>query len=120
MNTYPSRPVLKVPIAKIPFMCFRVVTRGLYPALVKKNVERNIQTCYKVGLDAFTFEVVTDNPLHLHKSPKIRELVVPSGYVTNNNSLFKARALQYCNEPEMKLKKTLALILVLKEVSQKI
>ena len=103
MNTFPSVPVLKQPKAKIPFMCFRVVTRGLYPELVRKNVERNIQTCYKVGLDNFKFEVVTDNVLHLQKSALVRELVVPPSYVTKNNSLFKARALQYCNEPEVNI-----------------
>lgn len=103
MNMFPPMPVLRLPKAKIPFMCFRVVTRGLYPDLVKKNVETNIQTCYKVGLDNFKFEVVTDNALHLQKSALVRELVVPTGYVTKRNSLFKARALQYCNEPEVNI-----------------
>ena len=99
MSTYPKAPTLKLPKANIPFMCFRVVTRGLYPDLVKKNVERNIQTCYKAGIDNFKFQVVTDNSLNLQKSSLVHELVVPAVYVTMNNSLFKARALQYCNEP---------------------
>ena len=99
MSTYPKAPTLKLPKANIPFMCFRVVTRGLYPDLVKKNVERNIQTCYKAGIDNFKFQVVTDNSLNLQKSSLVHELVVPAIYVTMNNSLFKALALQYCNEP---------------------
>lgn len=103
MNTFPQAPKLKQVKAKIPFMCFRVVTRGLYPDLVKNNVERNIKTCYKVGLDNFKFEVVTDNALHLPKTALIRELVVPSDYQTRKNSLFKARALQYCNEPAVSI-----------------
>lgn len=103
MNTFPPAPTLQEVRAKIPFMCFRVVTRGMYPDLVKRNVERNIEICYKVGLDNFKFEVVTDNALNLPKSALVRELVVPSGYVTQRNSLFKARALQYCNEPSVNI-----------------
>jgi len=103
MNTFPQAPTLRVVKAKIPFMCFRVVTRGNYPELVKNNVERNIKTCYKVGLDNFKFEVVTDNALNLPKTALVREMVVPSDYKTRNNSLFKARALQYCNEPAVSI-----------------
>lgn len=103
MNTFPTAPTLQEVKAKIPFMCFRVVTRGNYPDLVKLNVERNIETCYRVGLDNFKFEVVTDNALHLPKSALVRELVVPNDYVTKRNSLFKARALQYCCEPAVNI-----------------
>lgn len=103
MNTFPPPPTLQEVKAKIPFMCFRVVTRGLYPDLVRKNVERNVKTCYKIGLDNFKFEVVTDNALNLPKSALVRELVVPNDYVTKKNSLFKARALQYCNEPSVNI-----------------
>lgn len=103
MNTFPAPPTLEAVKAKIPFLCFRVVTRGLYPDLVKTNVERNIKTCYKVGLDNFKFEVVTDNALNLPKSALVRELVVPNDYQTLKHSLFKARALQYCNEPSVNI-----------------
>lgn len=89
MNTFPAPPTLEADKAKIPFLCFRVVTRGLYPDLVKTNVERNIKTCYKVGLDNFKFEVVTDNALNLPKSALVRELVVPNDYQTLNNSLLR-------------------------------
>jgi egghead protein (zeste-white 4 protein) len=89
MNTFPAPPTLESVKAKIPFLCFRVVTRGLYPDLVKTNVERNIKTCYKVGLDNFKFEVVTDNALNLPKSALVRELVVPNDYQTLNNSLLR-------------------------------
>jgi egghead protein (zeste-white 4 protein) len=103
MNTFPAPPTLEAVKAKIPFLFFRVVTRGLYPDLVKTNVERNIKTCYKVGLDNFKFEVVTDNALNLPKYALVRELVVPNDYQTLKNSLFKARALQYCNEPAVNI-----------------
>jgi len=103
MNTFPAAPKLEVDKSKIPFLCFRVVTRGNYPDLVRSNVERNIKTCYRVGLDNFKFEVVTDNALNLPKNALVRELVVPVDYQTRKRSLFKARALQYCNEPAVNI-----------------
>lgn len=72
-----------------PFISFRVVTRGDYPNLVKKNVDRNMETCLKVGLDNFLIEVVTDKPLNLSKHPRLREVVVPSTYSTRTGALFK-------------------------------
>jgi len=86
-----------------PFLCFRTVTRGTYKSLVHKNVERNLETVKKVGLENFVIEVVTDNPLDLKKQPHVREIVVPENYVTNNKTLYKARALQYCLEEEVNL-----------------
>ena len=87
----------------IPFLCFRVVTRGLYGDLVKRNVETNINTCYNVGLQNFKFEIVTDKPLNLDKSAVVREIVVPANYITRNKSLYKARALSYCNESNVNI-----------------
>ncbi|XP_054158406.1 beta-1,4-mannosyltransferase egh-like [Oppia nitens] len=81
---------------KIPFLCIRVVTRGDYPQLVRKNVDRNMKTCLSAGLRDFIIEVVTDRAIGLKTSTKIRELVVPDGYRTKSGALFKARALQYC------------------------
>ncbi|KAK3611924.1 hypothetical protein CHS0354_014000 [Potamilus streckersoni] len=103
MNLWPTGPKFQVPKTRIPFLCFRVVTRGLFPDLVKSNVNRNIEVCYKAGLDNFKFEVVTDNSLNLPKSALIRELVVPETYVTRNNSHFKARALQYCLQSDINI-----------------
>ena len=76
------------------FLCFRVVTRGLFPNLVKNVTERNLQTCQKFGLKNFKFEIVTDNQLNLTSAHNVR--VVPSEYRTPNGTLFKARALNYC------------------------
>ncbi|XP_064607930.1 beta-1,4-mannosyltransferase egh-like [Liolophura sinensis] len=84
-----------------PFICFRVVTRGLFPELVQQNVEKNRETCLKSGLAKFMFEVVTDRPIYLLENKFTLEQVVPPYYQTPNNSLFKARALHYCNEPEI-------------------
>ena len=81
-----------------PFLSFRVVTRGLFPELVAKNVERNLETCYKVGLEHFQIEVVTDRPIHLPAQRHVREIVVPEDYRPPNGCKFKARALQYCLE----------------------
>lgn len=79
-----------------PFICFRVVTRGLYPTLVENVTEKNLQTCQKFGLKNFKFEIVTDNSLNLPLSHAVREVVVPNEYRTPNRTLFKARALHYC------------------------
>ncbi|XP_054158389.1 beta-1,4-mannosyltransferase egh-like [Oppia nitens] len=80
----------------IPFLCIRVVTRGDYPQLVRKNVDRNMKTCLSSGLRDFIIEVVNDRTIGLKTSTKIRELVVPDGYRTKSGALFKTRALQYC------------------------
>jgi len=86
-----------------PFLCFRVVTRGTYKSLVHNNVDRNLEVLKKVGLENFVIEVVTDNALDLKKQPYVREIVVPTSYVTNNKTLYKARALQYCLEEGVNL-----------------
>ncbi|XP_071126267.1 beta-1,4-mannosyltransferase egh-like [Mytilus edulis] len=97
-NTHPRKPKLKMSTLFGPFICFRVVTRGTYPDLVKRNVGRNIEMCSLVGLDNYIFEVVTDKSIDMQKSTRARELVVPSTYTTANGTLYKARALQYCLE----------------------
>lgn len=90
----------------LPHFCFRVVTRGLYPDLVQRNVNKNYQTCIESGLTNFVIEVVTDkeiNPNYLTDTTKIRQLVVPNSYKTSTNAMFKARALQYALEPKNSL-----------------
>lgn len=97
-NTHPAKPKLKTSTLFGPCICFRVVTRGTFPELVKKNVERNIEVCSRIGLDNYIIEVVTDKAVNLLKSPRHREVVVPTQYKTKNNTLYKARALNYCLE----------------------
>jgi len=98
-NTHPPKPKLKTSTLFGPFICIRVVTRGTFPDLIKKNVERNIEVCSRIGLDNYILEVVTDNAMSLPKSPRVREVVVPAKYKTKNHTLYKARALNYCLEP---------------------
>ncbi|XP_061164587.1 beta-1,4-mannosyltransferase egh-like [Saccostrea echinata] len=81
-----------------PLVCFRVVTKGTCPTLVKNNVERNINTCSGLGLSNFIFEVVTDKAINIPKNLFVREIVVPFNYRTSKRTLYKARALQYCLE----------------------
>lgn len=83
-----------------PFINIRVVTRGLYPDLVRRNVERNLRICEEFGLDKFVIEVVTDREIvGLPRSHKVSQIVVPSDYRTKTGAKFKARALQYALEP---------------------
>ena len=98
----PFRVPDKQPIGlNLPFICFRVVTKGFYPKLVKDNTRQNIELCRKLGLKSFKFEIVTDNGLNIEKGQDICETIVPENYQTKNGSLYKARALQYCLEPSV-------------------
>lgn len=100
-SVFPPKPRLQRSPLLGPFLCFRVVTRGLFPQLVRENLEHNLAVCNNVDLQNFLFEVVTDLPIHLPKTSRVREVVVPSEYRTRRGTLFKARALQYSLEPEV-------------------
>jgi egghead protein (zeste-white 4 protein) len=77
-----------------PFVCVRVVTRGDFADLVKRNVQRNMKTLLDVGLEHFIIEVATDKPLGLPPNNRIREIVIPSDYVTKTGALFKVRRFE--------------------------
>ena len=57
LNTFPDTPKLKSSPLLAPFICVRVVTRGIYPNLVKKTVRQNLNTLLDVGLENFTVQV---------------------------------------------------------------
>lgn len=83
-------------------ICFRVVTRGLYPDLVRRNLNRNLLTCTSSNLKDFSFEIVTDTSLDCLTSlndKRVRQIVVPQNYRSSTGAMFKARALQYALEP---------------------
>ncbi|GMR45077.1 hypothetical protein PMAYCL1PPCAC_15272, partial [Pristionchus mayeri] len=100
-NPFREKVHLKAVPLLSPFVCFRVVTRGLYPRLVKDNVKLNIDVCKMVGMTNFMFEVVTDKGIDFSGVSLVREIVVPRNYETKSGALFKARALQYCLEDEV-------------------
>ena len=88
-------------IHKIPqkSICFRVVTRGTYPQLVKKNLEYNISVLKGFEKLKYKYEVVTDNKIgDINIIERCYELVVPEEYSTKTGAKFKARALQYAME----------------------
>ncbi|KFB41556.1 AGAP000868-PA-like protein [Anopheles sinensis] len=98
-NAFPDQVILNGSPIFCPPICVRVVTRGDYPDLVRRNVLRNLNTCLETGLENFHIEVVTDRPIGLgDRDRRIREIVVPTQYRTKTGALFKARALQYCLE----------------------
>ena len=87
----------------VPFICFRVVTKGMYPKLVKDTTFMNMEVCRRVGLKNCKFEIVTDKSVSVGKHQDIRETVVPDNYQTKNNALYKARALQWSLEPNVNI-----------------
>lgn len=101
LNVFRPSSKLVAPLTNGPFLCFRVVTRGLYPNLVNQNVRYNRKVCEKAGLRHYSFEVVTDTSVQLQPDDRSREIVVPAEYMTPNGALFKARALQYTLEPDV-------------------
>ncbi|QQP38575.1 Uncharacterized protein FKW44_019185, partial [Caligus rogercresseyi] len=99
-NAFPPPVSLKTesPPQDWPFICFRVVTRGLYPSLVKRTLEENLHIIRSLGLENFIIEVVTDTPIGLPEAKSSREVLVPTDYKPTSGALNKARALQYCLE----------------------
>lgn len=81
-------------------ICFRVVTRGTFPDLVKTNLDINMSILKQYPGLKYTYEIVTDISIGLGnvKKSHVYEVVVPNGYVTKNNARYKARALQYAIE----------------------
>ncbi|XP_058124267.1 beta-1,4-mannosyltransferase egh-like [Anopheles ziemanni] len=100
-NAFPDQVILNGSPLYCPPICVRVVTRGDYPNLVRRNVLRNLNTCLETGLEKFHIEVITDRPIGLGRDRWIREIIVPPRYHTKTGALFKARALQYCLEDEV-------------------
>ncbi|CAK1545847.1 unnamed protein product [Leptosia nina] len=97
-EAFPKRVILKGSLSHTPFLCIRVVTKGIYPTLVLENIKKNLDTCTNIGLRNFIIEVVTDKAVNPPHHEKLREIVVPSEYETKNGTLYKARALHYCWE----------------------
>lgn len=97
-NAFPKAVTLKGSPLLAPLICFRVVTRGDFPDLVKTNVARNIRTCIETGLENFVVEVATDKAVGMPENRRVREVVIPREYKTRTGAMFKARALQYCLE----------------------
>lgn len=92
-----------------PFVCVRMVTRGLFPRLVRRNVRSHLETMAKAGVspDRFAVEVATDAPLKLAQffpaeaaAGLVREVLVPTDYQSRRGTRNKARALQYCLEEQ--------------------
>ncbi|VDD87844.1 unnamed protein product [Enterobius vermicularis] len=102
-NGFREKVKLKAAPLLAPFVCFRVVTRGDYPQLVKDNIDYNVKKCHEAGMENFMFEVVSDKPINLPQLPRLREVVVPVSYRTKSGAQFKSRALQYCLEDDVNI-----------------
>ncbi|XP_074592915.1 beta-1,4-mannosyltransferase egh-like [Brevipalpus obovatus] len=101
-NAFNDEVSLKYSLSGAPFLCFRIVTKGYFPDLVRGNVQKNLKICHAVGLEKFVIEVVTEKYIeNLLEHPKIKQTVVPPDYQTKNGTLFKARVLQYSLEDDV-------------------
>ena len=98
---FKDRKPKKQEIPKIPekTICFRVVTRGMFPELIKKNLDYNLGVIKSFENLKYTYEVVTDSKIgNIEIFEKCYEVVVPGEYETKTGAKFKARALQYALE----------------------
>eukprot|EP00095_Tigriopus_kingsejongensis_P005579 maker-scaffold12_size759060-snap-gene-5.17 protein:Tk05579 transcript:maker-scaffold12_size759060-snap-gene-5.17-mRNA-1 annotation:"GG12939" len=102
-EAFPEKVTLKSSPLLAPFVCVRVVTRGLYPKLVHDTVRKNIETLSQVGVENYVVQVVTDMKLNLQETKRLQEIVVPSSYTTKTGALNKSRALQYCLEDDVNI-----------------
>ncbi|XP_055328778.1 beta-1,4-mannosyltransferase egh-like [Paramacrobiotus metropolitanus] len=99
-NAFNSQVVCKYNLLEAPTIAFRIITRGVYPGLIRDTVQKNLAVLENSGIQHYVLEVVTDEAIGLEERPNLVERVVPREYRTRNNSLYKARALQYClDEP---------------------
>ncbi len=66
---FPAFPPQRVSLASspllAPFVCVRVVTRGLYPRLVRETVKKNLEAMAAVGFENYVVQVVTDTPVNV-------------------------------------------------------
>ena len=64
-NAFEDKVSLKSSPLLAPFVCVRVVTRGLYPNLVRETVKKNTETLAKVGLENYVIQIATDVALNI-------------------------------------------------------
>jgi egghead protein (zeste-white 4 protein) len=76
---------------------FRVVSRGRNVEALRATVAAVRAQMAALPLFDWSVEVVTDVPVPLVDTPRLRRLVVPEDYRTPAGSLFKARALHYAS-----------------------
>lgn len=102
-NAFPEAVVLKGSPILTPLICFRIVTRGYFPQLVRENVSKNLSNCSEAGIENFIIEVVSDRAIDLQQRSRIREIIVPTSYKPRRGAMYKARALQYCLESDVNI-----------------
>ena len=80
-------------------ICFRVVTRGMFPQLIKKNRDYNLSVLKGFENLKYIYEIVTDKKIgDIDTIERCHEVLVPDDYSTKTGAKFKARALQYALE----------------------
>ena len=101
LNAFRTNVQLAHSLMTAPKIRIRTVTRGTFPELVFRTVQRNLYLVETMGLQNYAYEVVTDNAVDLPPSDRLKMILVPTEYRSKTGALFKSRALQYCLEPEV-------------------
>lgn len=99
-NAFNNKVYCRYNLQDAPTIAFRIITRGTFPGLIRDTVKRNLRVLDSSGIQNYIFEIITDEAIGLEEEPHLVERVIPFDYQTKHNSLYKARALQYClDEP---------------------
>jgi beta-1,4-mannosyltransferase len=77
---------------------FRIVSRGTNVEALRASLAATRREAAAATGLRHRIEVVTDVPVDLEPGPDLVQLVVPPDYQTANDTLYKARALQYALE----------------------
>lgn len=89
-NPFDENVELKRSSSEAPLLCFRIVTRGSFPNLVRETARKNLEICLTSQLSNFIIEIVTNEAIDgLLQHPKLRQIVVPPNYETGSGALFK-------------------------------
>src|SRR5262249_14150631 len=77
---------------------FRYVTRGFNDQVVRESIKSVYESMDKVPLFDYVIEIVTETPLELDdldRDGRLRQIVVPTDWESQNRTLYKARGLLY-------------------------
>lgn len=79
-------------------VCFRYVSRGTNVESLRAAIHSVRTTMERFPLFPYVIEAVVETPVGFADCPDVTEIVTPGSYVTPNQTLYKARGLQWAVE----------------------